>query len=95
MVSDLKPKFPLGKTVITRGADEAFAKTGDDPAIYLRRHHGADWGELSQEDVEVNEDGLKNEGRLMSVYRIKDGTKIWVITEWDRSVTTILLPDEY
>jgi len=95
MVSDLKPKFPLGRTVITRGADEAFQRTGEDVAAFLRRHNGGDWGEMGKEDVEVNEEGLRDGQRLMSAYYLKDGTKIWIITEWDRSVTTLLLPDEY
>ena len=58
------------------------------------RHLSCDWGDLCEEDRQANEDALKNGDRLMSAYG-KRGDKIWIITEWDRSVTTVLFPDEY
>ena len=89
----MKAKFRLGTVVRTEGvSDIEFSIL----RIFLARHHAGDWGDLCEEDKEVNEEALKEgqEGRLMSVYK-HGGTTIWIITEWDRSVTTILLPSEY
>lgn len=61
----------------------------------LRRHARSDWGELEQEDLEANDRAVKEGGRLLSAYRSKAGTKFWIITEADRSATTVLLPEEY
>ena len=67
--------------------------------LILRRHAQGDWGDLDDLDAQANEEALASGGRLFSVYYLKDGTdkgtKIYVITEWDRSVTTALLPEEY
>ena len=60
----------------------------------LRRHVSGDWGELCPEDANQNEFGLKDGGRLYSVYG-KGENRFWIITEWDRSVTTVLLPEDY
>jgi len=89
------PKFELGRTVMTPGAQQAMVQAGENPATFLRRHQHGDWGDMSAEDVQENEFSLQNGFRLMSSYMLQDGTKIWVITEADRSVTTILLPEEY
>lgn len=89
------PKFDLGQVVATQGALDAFAQAGDDPSRYLVRHVEGDWGNLDAHDIAVNNDALKNGGRLLSAYELRDSTRIWIITEWDRSATTILLPDEY
>ncbi len=70
-------------------------KTGDGTTPYLLRHLTGDWGELCEEDKQANEAALKYHLRILSAYHLTDGTKIWLITEWDRSVTTILLPEEY
>jgi hypothetical protein len=88
-------RFRLGALVATRGALDALTEAEENPATYLRRHLAGDWGDLTEEDVEANEWGVENEGRLLSAYNLSDGTRIWIITEWDRSVTTILLPGEY
>ena len=64
-------------------------------AELLARHFCGDWGDVCDEDRGVNESALANGQRLMSVYKSSDHETIWIITEWDRSVTTILLPDEY
>jgi hypothetical protein len=61
----------------------------------LQRHVTGDWGELCPEDIEANEQALLNGARLLSAYRSAKGVKFWIITEWDRSVTTILLPEDY
>lgn len=60
----------------------------------VKRHHSGDWGEMCQEDKELNEEALKTGERLHSSYTNTRGEKVWVITEWDRSVTTVLYPDE-
>lgn len=86
-------KFPLGKTVATRGALAQL--TSDDILSALRRHIVGDWGELDRSDKAANENALAHEGRLFSVYRSASGIRFYVITEWDRSVTTVLLPHEY
>jgi hypothetical protein len=96
MVSDLfnaEAKFSLGRTIITRGALAALSET--DIKIALRRHVSGDWGDLDPPDKARNEDALKTEGRLFSRYQSKVGTKFYVITEWDRSYTTVLLLSEY
>ncbi len=88
-------KFPLGQLVATPGAVEALARNGQEPTELLRRHWRGDWGDLDAEDREENEFSLTRSLRLLSAYTLTDGTHIWVITEADRSVTTILLPSEY
>jgi hypothetical protein len=88
-------KFPLGKLVATPGAAEAFTRNNQEPSEFLRRHWRGDWGNLDQEDIAENELSLTVGLRLLSAYTLKDGTHIWIITEADRSATTILLPSEY
>jgi len=88
-------RFPLGRTLITPGAIATLDEAGQMPAEFLRRHASGDWGELSDDDRGENELSLKEGFRLLSAYRTAKGAKIWVITEADRSVTTILLPSEY
>ena len=87
--------FPLGQIVATPGALDALQTTLQTPAEFLARHVTGDWGDMVEEDKQENEHALKYGNRLFSAYKLKDGTKIWVITEWDRSVTTFLLPSEY
>ena len=88
--------FPLGQIVATPGALAALEKTGQTPLDFLSRHVRGDWGELDEHDRKENELSLKRGFRLLSSYRLSSGdTKVWVITEADRSVTTLLLPDEY
>jgi hypothetical protein len=88
--------FPLGQIVATPGALAALGKAGQTPLDFLSRHVCGDWGELDESDSKENELSLKRGFRLLSSYRTSaDNTKIWVITEADRSVTTLLLPDEY
>ncbi|HSH96093.1 MAG TPA: hypothetical protein VK968_18245 [Roseimicrobium sp.] len=85
----------LGQLVATPGAIHAMAAAGQDPAELLARHRSGDWGEVPPEDWQANNDALLVGNRVLSAYLLKDGTRLWVITEADRSVTTILLPDEY
>jgi hypothetical protein len=87
--------FALGAIVATSGALRAFEQTADDYSALLDRHQAGDWGEIEPEDRGVNEEALKEGARIFSVYRLSDGTKVWIITEADRSSTCILLPEEY
>ncbi len=85
-------RFPLGQIVMTPGAHETF--TPDQIAEALRRHARGDWGDICKTDAQENELSLKEGFRLMSVYTF-DENKLWIITERDRSTTTVLLPEEY
>ncbi|MBR5184954.1 MAG: hypothetical protein IKW19_01525, partial [Akkermansia sp.] len=88
-------KVKLGQTLVTNGADEAFTK--EEIAKCMKRHSYGDWGDCCEEDKKTNDAALdpKDPGRVMSVYKFEDGRVLWVITEWDRSRTTALLPEEY
>jgi hypothetical protein len=88
-------RFPLGQTVITRGALDALADAGQSALEFLRRHQSGDWGDLCGEDKRENEFSVKNGFRILSAYRTKADVKLYAITEADRSATTILLPSEY
>jgi hypothetical protein len=90
-----KEKFLPGRIVATPGALAALEASGEAPFEYLFRHINGDWGELSEEDRRENELSLIHGFRLLSAYTLRSGTKIWIITESDRSATTVLLPDEY
>jgi Protein of unknown function (DUF2958) len=89
------PKFSLGQVVATPGAVEALERNRQHPTSFMRRHIRGDWGELDAHDVAENEYALAHGVRLLSAYTLKDGTRIWIITEADRSTTTVLLPEEY
>ncbi|AGA31686.1 hypothetical protein [Singulisphaera acidiphila] len=86
------PKFPLGDTVITTNAESLLDPV--DVQQGLSRHADGDWGEIPSEDRQLNECSLKQGGRLLSVYR-SGGKRFWIITEADRSVTTVLMPEDY
>ena len=90
------PLFPLGQVVATPGALAALEKAGHQPQDFLARHVHGDWGDLCDEDRNENRLSLEQGFWPLSSYRTCAGdTKVWVITEADRSVTTILLPEEY
>jgi len=88
-------RFALGQVVATPGALAALLQAGQTPFEFLERHVVGDWGELEPQDVQANEDALQRGGRLLSRYRTRQGVVVWLITEWDRSATTLLLPMEY
>ena len=88
-------RFSLGQVVSTPGALDALARAGQDPWPFIGRHVAGDWGELDEHDRAENELSVKEGFRILSVYTLSDGTKIWIITEADRSSTAILLPEEY
>jgi hypothetical protein len=89
------PRFSLGQIVATPGALRALEISAESPLEFLRRHVTGDWGELDEEDRRENELSLREGFRLLSSYRLRSGEKLWIITEADRSVTTLLLPEEY
>ena len=93
--SSLKSFSELGALVLTKGVDALVRSEQLDPFRYFGRHLQGDWGDVCDEDRRVNEDALISGERLMSVYEVEPGLTLWIITEADRSVTTILLPEEY
>ena len=88
-------KFEPGQIVSTPGALRAMEEAGDNPASFLERHLSGAWGEVDAHDKQENEFALAHGLRLLSAYRLSNGTRIWIITEADRSATTFLLPEEY
>jgi hypothetical protein len=92
-VSTVAPKFSLGQTVAT---PNALAKIPNEEILNaLSRHIRGDWGILDAEDLQSNERALQFGGRLFSSYLSTQNVKFWIITECDRSVTTVLLPEDY
>ena len=89
------PLFLPGQVVATPGALSALEANQCLPLDLLHRHLVGDWGELDPDDIQANEDALREGFRLLSNYPQADGSRIWLITEADRSVTTFLLPEEY
>lgn len=88
-------RFQSSQLVWTPGALRALASTQTQPANLLLRHFSGDWGKLDAEDIQANEEALIYGYRILSAYDLPNGEEVWVITEADRSVTTILLPEEY
>jgi hypothetical protein len=88
-------RFPLGRLVATPGALAAFQRTGQPLQAFVLRHVHGDWGELDAHDRAQNDWSVDNEARILSAYKLADGTRVWVITEADRSSTCVLLPEEY
>jgi len=94
MKTILKIPFKLGDLVITTNAKNTVIP--QDVYDALQRHKQGDWGNICEEDWESNNHGLKTgEDRMLSSYTDRKGTKFWILTEWDRSVTTVLLPEDY
>ena len=85
--------FPLGKIVMTKGVNASISAEEMLDALLL--HAQGDWGDVCENDRRFNEEALQRGFRLLSVYHDSDKTKFWIITEADRSYTTILLPEEY
>lgn len=91
-----KPLFPLGQLVATPGAIDALAANGhQSPAEFLHSHQCGDYGVVNADDKKANDEAVRCGERVFSAYLLTDGTKVWVITEADRSSTCLLLPDEY
>lgn len=89
------PLFPLGKVCATPGLIDALRDNAQSPLSFIARHVNGDWSEMDAHDQQANTESVTNGTRIFSSYRMKDGEKLWVITEADRSVTTLLLPSEY
>ena len=88
--------FNLGKICATPEATKAFQKAEVSPLWFLAKHQDGDWGEVSEYDEAENSLAVKDGFRVLSAYTLpKTGEKIWIITEADRLLTTILLPEEY
>lgn len=97
---DLQARFPPGQTMATPAVLKALEQCGDAPAPYLDRHICGDWGDVDPDDRLANEDAVLSGDRILSVYRMSDGTRFWIITEavddtGKRQTTTLLLPEEY
>lgn len=88
-------RFELGQTLATPGAVAAMARADHVAPEFLLRHKHGDRGELCAEHRQENERALRRGGRLLSAYLTRDDAMLWVITAWDRSATTMLLPEEY
>jgi hypothetical protein len=90
----MRAPLPLGRVVATPGALKLLSEIGAHPFDYLARHATGDWGELCAFDRRQNQVALREGYRIFSSYNIPTG-RVWIVTEADRSVTTILLPEEY
>jgi len=89
-------KFMLGHCVVTRSAAQLVEQLGVNAIDLLLRHASGDDGDLSAHDKALNAEAIAGgQDRVFSAYQLPGGHRVWVITEWDRSVTTLLLPDEY
>ena len=86
-------RFPFGQLVSTANALDRVS--AEDMKAALDRHGMGDWGDLTPEDRRTNDDALNEGSRLLSSYKSSGGETFWIITEWDRSATTILLPEDY
>jgi hypothetical protein len=86
--------LPLGRVVATPGALQVLSEAGEDLRLLLARHSSGDWGDLDAHDRRENELSLRHGWRIVSSYPVGE-RKVWIITEANRSVTTILLPEEY
>jgi hypothetical protein len=89
----MKAPLPLGRLVVTPGALKLLSEMGEHPFDYVTRHATGDWGDLCAFDRRQNEIALRDGYRVLSSYEVRAG-RIWIITEADRSITTILLPEE-
>lgn len=88
-------KFALGQILATPGAVDALSEANQAAQSLLRRHVTGDWGDLSEEDRQENELSVAQGFRILSAYTLPTGVRLWLITEADRSATTLLLPSEY
>jgi hypothetical protein len=100
ITNNASQKFSLGQIVATPGAIEALESAGQTAKEFLARHAQGDWGIVNAEDRQANDASRLDGSRILSAYRLNDGTKIWIITEaaddnGNRAATTLLLPEEY
>lgn len=90
-----EPLFKLGQVVATPGAIKTMQQADQDPLALISRHVVGDWGTVPDEDKLENDLSVQQGFRILSAYELPGGEKIWLITEADRSATTLLRPDEY
>ena len=90
-----RSSFSLGRIVATKGALAACQNYSVSPLDLLRRHAAEDWGDVCIEDLQANSQAINSRERVLSAYQLSPQERIWVITEADRSATTLLLPEEY
>ena len=95
METIIESKFDFGRVVATTTLANYCEKKGFSMLPYLIRHANGDWGDVCKVDRKSNDEALKNGERLHSEYKLPDGRRIWIITEWDRSATTLLFPEDY
>ena len=95
METIIESKFDFGRVVATTTLANYCEKKEFSMLPYLIRHANGDWGDVCKEDWKSNDEALKNGLRLLSEYKLPDGRRIWIITEWDRSATTLLFPEDY
>ena len=93
-------KFSLGQILSTRGALEALQESGQTPHFFLSRHVRGDWGEVCQEDKDLNDQAVVDGSRILSAYRTLKNVRLWIVTEAEddqghRISSTILRPSEY
>ena len=86
-------KFSLGRIIATANAARQLSQ--DEILIAIGRHGAGDWGDVSDEDKQLNDEAIESSARIMSVYVSLKGVKFWIITEADKSATTVLLPEDY
>jgi hypothetical protein len=91
----IKQRFRVGRLYATPGALALAERERLDLTAYFERHMAGDWGDMSKEDRQANEDALTDESRIFSAYSLPGGERLWIITEADRRATTLLLPEEY
>ncbi len=89
------PLFKLGRVLLTPGAIAVLQASSQSPWLFLARHLRGEWGEMSAEDKRLNDESVRVGSRILSSYTASTREKLWIITEADRSATTILLPEEY
>lgn len=100
MSSEFTGKFSLGQVVATPAALGVLHKSGQTPLEFVQRHAAGDWGNVCDDDRRLNEEAIANGTQIVSCYRTRNRTAIWVITDGadergKRHATTVLLPDEY
>ena len=88
-------KFEIGSVFVTPKASRALAEAGQSADEFLERHQAGDWGEVGSADWKENELAYCKGYRIYSIYKLSSGDEIWIITQADRSATTVLLPEEY
>ena len=90
-----EPKFPLGVLLLSASVHRLVNEGKIDPLPLLHRHMRGDWGNMDDEDKQINDDAISTDCRLFSAYQVPPHYRVWVITEADRSSTTVLLPEDY